>query len=641
MLILFDLDIPWEVMDTGGVAIWGILLQMITLLYAFLGLAIICDDHLVPALDTLVAVWQIPDDVAGATFMAFGSAAPEIVIAAVSTAQATVSTSGGDEDDITLGVSSVIGSGLIAFSLIPAVCGLSGGPDGLTLKRRPLFRDELGYLISLLALIYIISDGVVHAWEAAILLVIYIIYLLVIVFSHSVRVWYISEVLGQQYVSSANVLEEYSDENKYLPMDQDEFEGTWGEPLFTCFKTRPLPFTCTAGDDGEQNAIVANIDPIAKENFPELEDFKIGMQVMEINGESAEDLPFIEIKNRLENMNTPLVIKFQQPPQDSVDTWSTERVKQWWEYGLPPACKKYIHIVDECQLDGSDLLDLDWEMLAEFNVRKIHGMKILKAIKNLMGSRQMLRIEVQRVVKQLEHWEVSPNLVSEVKSNVLHRFVDHNNGTGTGGEHGEDGTQLSEESDHGIGLQIWHFLAWPLEKIFAVTCPECEEGSDTEYLYPFTFLMSFLWVAVFSFLLSSVVERWVKVTHVPMSFFGLLLVSVAAQVPDTLESLAAARRGLGTMAVANCLSTQTINIALGLGLPWLITSSSGHTTELSGALKAPAYIMLIMLCCTLALYGSDVIAGYPRVFLTRTKAWILIMMYFLAIGSYAVYLCLT
>lgn len=624
-------------MDTGGVAIWGILLQMITMLYAFLGLAIICDDHLVPALDTLVAVWQIPDDVAGATFMAFGSAAPEIVIAAVSTAQATVSTSGGNEDDITLGVSSVIGSGLIAFSLIPAVCGLAGGPEGLTLKRRPLFRDEMGYLFSLLALIYIIDDGVVHAWEAAILLVIYIIYLLVIVFSHSVRVWYISEVLGQQYVSSANGLEEYDDEGtKYLAMDEDELEGTWGQPFNLLLQNRPLPFTCTAGDGGEQNAIVASIDPIAKENFPELDNLKIGMQVMEVNGENVEDLPFIEIKNRLAKANTPIVLKFQLPPQDSVDTWSTERVKQWWEYGLPPACKKYIHIVDDCQLDGSDLLDLDWEMLAEFDVRKIHGMKILKAIKNLMGSRQMLRIEVQRVVKQLEHWEVSEKLVSDVKSNVLRRFVDHNGSD----EHEQDKSQHSEESDHGIGLQIWHFLAWPLEKIFSVTCPECEEGTPTEYLYPFTFLMSFLWVAVFSFLLSSVVERWVKVTHVPMSFFGLLLVSVAAQVPDTLESLAAARRGLGTMAVANCLSTQTINIALGLGLPWLITSSSGHQTELSGALKPPAYIMLIMLFCTLILYGSDLVAGYPRIYLSRTKSWILIVMYFVAIGSYAVYLCL-
>jgi len=632
MLILFDLDIPWELMDTGGVAVWGVLLQLIILVYAFMGLAIICDDHLVPALDTLVTIWQIPDDVAGATFMAFGSAAPEIVIAAVSTAQATMDSDGGNEDDITLGVSSVIGSGLIAFSLIPAVCGLASGTaeEPLTLKRRPLIRDEMGYLISLLALIYIIDDGVVHAWEAAILLVIYILYLLVIVFSHSVRVWYISEILGQQYKSSTKMLEEYSDDqDKYIRMEHEEFDN-WGEPVYVSFGSRPLGFHCVPGDD-DRNAFVSSIDQTSAE-VSEL--FKPGLQIMEINAKGCEDLPFIEIQERLATMKTPLVIKFQQPPQDSVDTWTTERVKQWWEYGLPPACKKYIHIVDECQLDGSDLLDLDWEMLAEFNVKKIHGMKILKAIKNLMGSHQMLRIEVQKVVGQLERWEVSPSLVTEVKSNVLSRFVDQTNVVE------QEGSHESESEERGVVGQIWHFLAWPLEKIFSFTCPECEAGSPTQYLYPFTFFTSFLWVAVFSFLLSSVVERWVVVTHVPMSFFGLLLVSVAAQVPDTLESLAAARRGLGTMAVANCLSTQTINIALGLGLPWLITSTTGHTTQLSKSLKPPAYIMLILLFVTLSIFLSDIIAGEPRVYLTRTKSWLLIVSYFAAIGGYAIYLCL-
>merc|ERR1719379_2756036 len=154
MFVLLDLDIPWENIDEGPNAFWGVLLQIITLLYCFMGLAIICDDHLVPALDTLCYVWGIPEDVAGATFMAFGSAAPEIVIAAVSTAQAAFAEEGDQEaanDATSLGVSSVIGSGLIAFSLIPAVCGLVQAPgQALDLKRRPLLRDELAYFFSLL-----------------------------------------------------------------------------------------------------------------------------------------------------------------------------------------------------------------------------------------------------------------------------------------------------------------------------------------------------------------------------------------------------------------------------------------------------------------------------------------------------------
>merc|ERR1712223_1474493 len=127
------------------------------------------------------------------------------------------------------------------------------------------------------------------------------------------------------------------------------------------------------------------------------------------------------------------------------------------------------------------------------------------------------------------------------------------------------------------------------------TCPECEYGTENENWYLFTFFMSFFWVAVFSFLISSIVERWVKVSGLPMSFFGLLVVSVAAQTPDTLESLAVAKKGYGAMAVANCLGTQTINAGIGLGLPWLITTSTGTKIVLGEELLVPCWIMVFQL----------------------------------------------
>ena len=50
------------------------------LIFVFLGLAIVCDDYLCPAIDILCARLRIPDEAAGASFLAFGSAAPEIMI---------------------------------------------------------------------------------------------------------------------------------------------------------------------------------------------------------------------------------------------------------------------------------------------------------------------------------------------------------------------------------------------------------------------------------------------------------------------------------------------------------------------------------------------------------------------------------
>ena len=73
---------------------WGVGLEILVLVYAFVGVAIVADSHLVPGLETLCVRWGISEDVAGASFMAFGSAAPEITINAISTIKAVLSGSG-------------------------------------------------------------------------------------------------------------------------------------------------------------------------------------------------------------------------------------------------------------------------------------------------------------------------------------------------------------------------------------------------------------------------------------------------------------------------------------------------------------------------------------------------------------------
>ena len=43
-------------------------------------LAIVCDEYLCPAIEEICERLQIPDDVAGATLLALGSSAPEIIV---------------------------------------------------------------------------------------------------------------------------------------------------------------------------------------------------------------------------------------------------------------------------------------------------------------------------------------------------------------------------------------------------------------------------------------------------------------------------------------------------------------------------------------------------------------------------------
>ena len=72
---------------------------------------IVCDTRFVPCMETVSEKLQISPDVAGATFMAFGNAAPEICLNLI----ATFSKS---ESIIDVGTGAVVGSGLFALLVI-------------------------------------------------------------------------------------------------------------------------------------------------------------------------------------------------------------------------------------------------------------------------------------------------------------------------------------------------------------------------------------------------------------------------------------------------------------------------------------------------------------------------------------------
>ena len=61
---------PDDAFGKSGMKKGAIILHVIGVMYTFAGIAIVCDDFFVPALEVLVEKYKIEDDVAGATFMA-------------------------------------------------------------------------------------------------------------------------------------------------------------------------------------------------------------------------------------------------------------------------------------------------------------------------------------------------------------------------------------------------------------------------------------------------------------------------------------------------------------------------------------------------------------------------------------------
>ncbi|XP_049880616.1 probable sodium/potassium/calcium exchanger CG1090 [Pectinophora gossypiella] len=156
----------------------GLIIHVLVCVFTFIGLAIVCDEYFVSSLDRICEELKLAPDVAGATFMAAGSSAPELatVIIGVFCAQ----------DDI--GVSGVIGSAVFNIMFVISVCALCAGTVS-HLNWWPLCRDCFFYALSILVMLCTICNGYVSWPEALFMLIMYGVYCIALRFNTALERW--------------------------------------------------------------------------------------------------------------------------------------------------------------------------------------------------------------------------------------------------------------------------------------------------------------------------------------------------------------------------------------------------------------------------------------------------------------------
>ena len=96
----------------------AVILNFIVAAYMFLALAIVCDEYFVPALEIICKRLNLKDDVAGATFMAAGSSAPELATTIISLFIAK---------DVDIGIGTVVGSAVFNIMFVISIVALFSG----------------------------------------------------------------------------------------------------------------------------------------------------------------------------------------------------------------------------------------------------------------------------------------------------------------------------------------------------------------------------------------------------------------------------------------------------------------------------------------------------------------------------------
>jgi Ca2+/Na+ antiporter len=144
---------------------------------------------------------------------------------------------------------------------------------------------------------------------------------------------------------------------------------------------------------------------------------------------------------------------------------------------------------------------------------------------------------------------------------------------------------------------------------------------------------------MYSYVLSTSITYLTTLTPMSPTFYGTALVAIGAEIPDLIQCSAVAKRGYGAMAVSNALGSQVLNICIGLGLPWTISSASGGTVRFTNASdnrdlgsSAKALFLCVSVFAALTIGMAAKTGKKPVIGVLSGK--ILVCMYFLALGGF-------
>ncbi|MBN3309239.1 NCKX3 protein, partial [Amia calva] len=112
-------------------------------------------------------------------------------------------------------------------------------------------------------------------------------------------------------------------------------------------------------------------------------------------------------------------------------------------------------------------------------------------------------------------------------------------------------------------------VSWPLALLLYCTVPNCVLPRWQRWFMA-TFLMSTLWIAIFSYLMVWMVTIISYTLGIPDVIMGITFLAAGTSVPDCMASLIVARQGMGDMAVSNSIGSNVFDILLGLGFPWAL-----------------------------------------------------------------------
>jgi len=143
-----------------------IIIWILGLVLTFYLLALVVENYFVETLEIISKRLKLSSDIAGATFMAVGSSAPELFVAILALFRV--------QEQQSMGAGTIVGSAI--FNIL-VIIGASALVKQAVLTWQPVIRDLVFYILCILLLLFTFRDGTITLSDALLYLALYIVYL--------------------------------------------------------------------------------------------------------------------------------------------------------------------------------------------------------------------------------------------------------------------------------------------------------------------------------------------------------------------------------------------------------------------------------------------------------------------------------
>jgi len=601
--------------DCAKISAWendsGAVLHVIICVYLFLGIAVICDEQFTSSLESISHPRMglgLSPDVAGATFMAAGSSAPELASSFMGTFIS--------KSDVGLGT--IIGSAVFNILIIIGATAVVVGED-MQLDWKPLTRDCTFYLGSVaLLIIFVAPDNLIETYDAAILLVYYVLYIVFMYFNTGVMRW-VAIKCGEKEEKphrsrrpsfSSGVWAQHTKDSHHAQHEDDT-------PLPTAGKEEEAPTGPAAGyavpseqtagtgsGRGRASIVVQDVDECVL--FQDDDQVSSSPGFAQGSGSGVAPEPAAETE-----MTTPPTmgdtVQVSNPLDEAKDV----------EAGVTAGAEEK---KEEEEKEGKD--DEEEEESLPEKICNICGYPYVIAFMLTMPdckyeeeSNEEADEEIAELMKEKKG--ASADRIKEIESEV--EAIEKRKDLRDKIEECEEEATSEKDKEAAVLRKELFALYEPL------TC--------SQRYFLVTFFVSLLWITILSYFMVTLMEKIGCVWGISSFIMGLTLLAAGTSVPDALGSIAVAKEGEGDMAVSNAIGSNVFDICMGLGLPWVIaTAIDGKGRTIKASVENIGASVGILVGIVVALYASllaqkDKETG-KRFVLTRTVGYILFATYF-------------